>query len=96
MTCIIGLLDGGKVYLGGDSCGSNGFMYENCNRPKVFKVGEFIIGGTTSFRMLDLLEFSLVIPEGQPFANCNIDKFMRTVFVDTVRDCLKKGVSLIK
>ena len=91
MTCIIGILDGSKVYLAGDSCGSNGYVYDNCNHSKVFKVGDFIIGGTTSFRMLDLLEFSLILPEGQPFADANIDKFMRTTFVNAVRQCLKDG-----
>jgi len=91
MTCIIGLLNGSKVYLGGDSCGSNGYVYENCNHSKVFRVGEFVIGGTTSFRMLDLLEYSLALPEGQPVATVNMDKFMRTTFVETVRKCLKDG-----
>jgi hypothetical protein len=91
MTCVVGLLSGGKVYLGGDSCGSDSYTYENCNHPKVFKVGEFIIGGTTSFRMLDLLEYSLVIPEGRPTKLENMDKFMRTTFVDLVRSCLKNG-----
>ena len=91
MTCIIGVLDGGKVYLGGDSCGSDGYTYEDCCHSKVFKVGDFVIGGTTSFRMLDLLEYSLTLPEGQPFAKADMDKFMRTTFVNAVRKCLKEG-----
>jgi len=91
VTCIIGVLDGGKVYLGGDSCGSDGYTYEDCCHSKVFKVGDFVIGGTTSFRMLDLLEYSLTLPEGQPFAKADMDKFMRTTFVNAVRKCLKEG-----
>lgn len=91
MTCIIGVLDGSKVYIGGDSCSSNGYEYEDCNHSKVFKVKDFVIGGTTSFRMLDLLEYSLTLPEGQPFADADMDKFMRTTFVNAVRECLKTG-----
>lgn len=91
MTCVIGLLSDGVCYIGADSCGSDGYTYENCNRSKVFKVEDFIIGGTTSFRMLDLLEFSLIIPAVKPSELENIDKFMRTTFVNAVRQCLKTG-----
>lgn len=91
MTCIVGLLDKSKVYIGGDTCGSNGYHYSSCDHPKVFRVGDFIIGGTTSFRMLDLLEYSLDIPFVKPSDEENMDKFMRTTFVNSVRDCLKKG-----
>jgi len=91
MTCIVGLLDGSRVLLGGDTCGSNGYSYESCDHSKVFKVGDFLIGGTTSFRMLDLLEYSLSIPYVTPSDEENMDKFMRTSFVSAVRTCMKDG-----
>lgn len=91
MTCIVGLLNGANVLIGGDTCGSNGYSYESCDHSKVFKVGDFLIGGTTSFRMLDLLEYSLVIPYVTPDDENNLDKYMRTTFVNAVKDCLKKG-----
>lgn len=91
MTCIVGLLDKNKVYIGGDTCGSNGYSYESCYHSKVFKVVDFIIGGTTSFRMLDLLEYSLKIPFITPTDEANFDAFMRTSFVGAVRTCLKEG-----
>jgi len=91
MTCIVGLLDGSRVILGGDTCGSDGFMYESCDHSKVFKVDKFVLGGTTSFRMLDLLEHSLKIPYVKPEDESNMDKFMRTSFVTAVRSCLKDG-----
>ena len=91
MTCIIGLLSDGVAYIGGDSCGSNGWTEEDCAHSKVFRVGDFVIGGTTSFRMLDLLEYSLTIPEKRPWTDEDLEKFMRTAFVNAVRSCLKDG-----
>lgn len=91
MTCIVGLLSDGYVTIGADSLGSDGWTGSEVHHPKVFKVGDFIIGGTTSFRMLDLLEYSLVIPDKRPWADEDMEKFMRTVFVDCIRTCLKNG-----
>lgn len=91
MTCIVGILDNSACYIGGDTCGSNGYTYECCDHSKVFRNGDFIIGGTTSFRMLDLLEYSLTIPYIKPADAEDMEKYMRTAFVDAVRSCLKTG-----
>lgn len=91
MTCIIGLLEDGVCYIGSDTCGSNGYTYENCNHSKVFRNGEFIIGGTTSFRMLDLLEYTFEPPFIKPSDEKDMERYMRTSFVNAVRICLKTG-----
>jgi hypothetical protein len=93
MTCIIGVLSPKEkcVYIGADSCGSNGYTKSTVGHPKVFRKGDFIIGGTTSFRMLDLLEYSLSLPELRPSDEKDMEKFMRVSFVDAVRACLKNG-----
>jgi len=44
MTCIVGVAKGGKVYIGADSLGSNGFTKEIRKECKVFKSGEFLVG----------------------------------------------------
>lgn len=83
MTCIVGLVNKGKVYIGADSCGSNGFTKEIRVEPKVFKNGEFLIGCTSSFRMIDLLKWKFnppTIKDGD-----NLHKFLCTEFVDSVR-----------
>ena len=51
MTAIAGLVHDGKVYIGGDSAGVAGMDLHLRSDPKVFTVGEFVIGYTTSFRM---------------------------------------------
>lgn len=90
MTCIVGFATKGKVFIGGDSAGSN-WSYALTVRkdPKVFRNGPCIMGFTTSFRMGDLLHYALVVPERH--SDEDVDKWMRTTFITAVRDCLKTG-----
>ena len=83
MTCIVGLVSEGKVYIGADSLGSDGFTKEVRKEDKVFENGEFLIGGTSSFRMLDLLRWKFNPPTVK--TGDNLHKFMCTEFVDSVR-----------
>lgn len=91
MTCIVGYSTKGKVYIGGDSAGVNINTYGVTIRkdPKVFKNGPMVMGFTSSFRMGDLLHHALVIPDRHP--DEDIDKWLRTTFINAVRDCLKSG-----
>lgn len=89
MTCIVGLLHKGKVYIGGDSAGVSGLSIEVRSDTKVFKRGPFIMGFTTSFRMGQLLMCKLKVPK-QKKKQKDYD-FMVTTFVDAVRKCLKDG-----
>ena len=41
MTCIVGLVHGGKVYMGGDSAGVGGYCLTVRADEKVFRNGEF-------------------------------------------------------
>lgn len=84
MTCIVGIANKGKVYIGADSLGSNGYTKEVRKEPKVFINGDFIIGGTSSFRMLDLLRWKFNPPTVKD--GDNLHKFMCTEFVDYVRN----------
>jgi ATP-dependent protease HslVU (ClpYQ) peptidase subunit len=89
MTCIVGLIDGNRVWMGGDSAGVSGLNITVRSDPKVFHNGEFLIGFTSSFRMGQLLAFSLkppARPEGK-----DVFPYMVTDFVDAVRSCLKEG-----
>lgn len=89
MTCIVGLVDSGKVYLGADSFGGSEHRRVIRADEKVFSVGEFLFGYTSSFRMGQLLRFSLAVPE-QP-AGMDDFHFLVTTFIQAVRDCLKAG-----
>lgn len=89
MTCIVGIATEGKIILGADSAGVSGLDMRIRKDRKVFLNGELIIGGTSSFRMLQLLQFNLTPPaivEGQePYA------YAVRALVPAIRDTLKSG-----
>jgi ATP-dependent protease HslVU (ClpYQ) peptidase subunit len=91
MTCIVGLIDNGTVYIGGDSAGVDSSRLSLTLRAdsKVFKRDPFVMGFTTSFRMGQLLAHSLQVPERKP--GQDVFQFMVTTFVDAVRQTLKDG-----
>lgn len=89
MTCIVGIIKKGKVTVAADSAGVCGLDITIRKDPKVFKVGEFIIGCTSSFRMIQLLRFSFKPPAVH--ADVDIYQYMCTVFVDALRECFKRG-----
>ena len=95
MTCIVGYLDKKtkKVTIGGDSAGVAGLDITIRKDEKVFKVGDFIIGCTSSFRMIQLLRFSFKPPE---IKQKNIYEYMCTDFINAVRECFKNGGYLQK
>lgn len=92
MTCIVALIDGNKVFLGGDSAASEretGLIVQRTD-PKVFKVGQFGIGYTDSFRMGQVLQYNWKPPVYTPTKNNNnLDKFMKTKFVDSVKEAFQ-------
>jgi hypothetical protein len=102
MTCIVGIVDRERksVLIMGDSAGcSGGSMTIRCD-SKVFAIGDFIFGGTTSFRMIQLLRYSFKPPvpdlEMTGFlvrepAGHDLDRFMCTRFVDRLRTCFQAG-----
>lgn len=57
MTCIIGLVHEGKVYIGGDRAAVDGWKKNTSAHSKVFRVGEFIIGTCGSHRMAQIIEY---------------------------------------
>lgn len=95
MTCIVGMIDkkSHKVFIGGDSAASTDMSISIRKDTKVFKKCQFIIGCTTSFRMIQLLKYSLVLPEVN---GKDIYEYMCTDFIDAVRECFSKGGFLQK
>lgn len=89
MTCVIAIKDKGIVYMGADSAGSDLYTIRTRIDPKIHKVGPFMFGFTTSFRMGQLLGHAFKAPDRDP--RVSTDKFMATTFIDAVRDCLKAG-----
>lgn len=91
MTAIVAIVKDNTIYMGGDSAGVNVNQLSITIRkdPKVFKNNEFLIGFTSSFRMGHLLRYSFKPPKHPE--NMSINRYMNTIFIDEVRDCLKKG-----
>ena len=85
MTCIVGLVDKGSVYIGGDSAGIAGLSITIRKDPKVFQNGPFIFGFTTSFRMGNILRYKLDPP--QQTVSQNDMQYMVVSFIDDIRKC---------
>lgn len=89
MTAIAGLIHEGKVYIGGDSAGVSGWDLTIRSDPKVFTVGPFVIGYTSSFRMGQLLRFRFVPPEHHE--DVDTYRYMVCDVVDAFRQAFKDG-----
>lgn len=87
MTCIVGLVNKGVVYMGGDGLAVYTHNLNVVPRldEKVFINGPFIIGFTTSFYMGQLLRYKFSPPK----QTVDVDdmKYMATDFIDSVKKC---------
>lgn len=88
MTCIVGVEYQGKVYIGGDSAASDGWQTRAIAHPKIFRLGEFVIGYTTSFRMGQLLQYKLALTPQQE--NQADDVYLVVEFAERVRSLLRE------
>jgi ATP-dependent protease HslVU (ClpYQ) peptidase subunit len=85
MTCIVGIVHKGDVYIGGDSAGVAGLAITVRADEKVFVNGPFIMGFTTSFRMGQLLRYKFNAPKQT--TNMDDMKYMVTDFIDAAVKC---------
>lgn len=91
MTCIVGIEYDGGVLIGGDSAGTAGCSQTIRADEKVFTNGPYVMGFTSSFRMGQLLRYSLNAPVPGTDDHEDLDRFIATVFIEAVRDTLKSG-----
>lgn len=89
MTCIVAIAAAGVVHMGADSAGVGGLDLRVRKDVKVFNKDDFVIGCTSSFRMIQLLQYSLVLPKRHP--ETELHEFMCTYFIDAVRKCFTAG-----
>lgn len=93
MTCVVALIHEQKVYMGGDAAASDeksGLIFQRTD-PKVFKIGQYGIGFVDSFRMGQILQYNWTPPLYKPTSGYrNLDKFIRTKFVESVKDAFKE------
>ncbi|MFE7462275.1 hypothetical protein ACWFMI_25225 [Nocardiopsis terrae] len=100
MTAIVGLTHQGRVHLGGDAAAVAGYTLEIRRDPKVFTLPQretgkpeqpdvWAFGYTTSFRMGQILQYGFTPPTLAD--DTDLDRFMRTTFVDALRTAFKTG-----
>jgi len=88
VTCIIGVAEEHAVWMGADSASSAGWTGRISCLPKVFRVGKFLIGYTTSFRMGQILQHHLSV-RAQKVDESDAE-YMVCGFAEAVRSCLKE------
>lgn len=88
MTCIIGIVDGKRTIIGGDSAGVGGYDITIRRDAKVFRSGDFVIGGAGSFRAIQLIRYQFRAPA---IETDDLYEYMCTSFVENVRHVLTQG-----
>jgi ATP-dependent protease HslVU (ClpYQ) peptidase subunit len=86
MTCIVALKTSTGIIVAGDSAASNEYHSYPTGLSKVFRNDSMIIGYTSSFRMGQILEYKLNIPNHP--ANMSDLGYLVTHFIDALRECL--------
>lgn len=90
MTCIVGIVQKGKVYMGADSAGTDAYYNQQIRRdPKIFRNGDLLIGYCGSFRMGQLLGLGLNAPT--PKANQKPENYMVSELIPVIRTLLKEN-----
>jgi len=87
MTCIVGVVKGGTVWLGGDSAATDGRLNRTIIKdPKVFIKGEFGFGVCGSPKVMDAVAHSFVPPEQEN--GTDERTFLVETFVPALREKL--------
>jgi len=88
MTCIVGLVKNGDVWLGGDSAATDGHLNRTIIKdPKVFIKGEVGFGVCGSPKVMDALAHSIELPEQQ---DGDDRAFLVSQLVPALREGLQK------
>lgn len=95
MTCVVGLKDGERVWIGADMASSSGDEITPRGQSKVFRVGEFLIAGCGSIRAAQLLQYDFepTLPEKLAFT-MDTDQYMAAVFASAMRERFRAGGAL--
>lgn len=87
MTCIVGIAENGIVYLGGDSAISTeeGAVFV-AKKPKVFHIGEMVIGCAGGVRTDQLVQFKF----NPPPVTEPLEQYMVVDFMDALKAVFKE------
>lgn len=85
MTCIVGLIDDGNIYMGGDSAWVDGYELNLLRENKVFINSGYIFGMAGSPRVAQVVHYAFKPPS---FVKGDLHRFMVVDFADALRECL--------
>ena len=91
MTCIVGIKKGGVVYMGGDSIQIDSKDDVGITvHPKVFKVGDFLVGSCGGVRQRQLMQYTFrPALTGDNYVS-DMDYMVRA-FIPGLQRCFKEG-----
>jgi len=91
MTCITGLVnkEKGYVVMGADSLASSTNSTIHRKDKKIFRLGDFVVGCTTSYRMTQIIQFSFVPPQ---IKDKDLFEYMCTDFVNKLIECFEENL----
>ncbi len=84
MTVIAGLVHGGRVYIGGDSAGIANLDLTVRKDPKVFTLGEMVVGTSWNFRPAHLMAHAFK-PPPLPRRSADLMRYMVVDFINALR-----------
>jgi len=87
VTCIVGVVDEGKVFIGADSLAAASWMSVILPTKKVFRIGEMVMGVAGMPRAIQLLRFALK----PPTISEDIERYVSITLVDAVRSVFKEA-----
>lgn len=87
MTCIIGLIEGNTMYMGGDSAYVSGW-HIRAGAPKVIRLGEMLIGVSGYPRAMQIVRYHLTVPAHPD--DLDTESYMVTCFVPALREAFKE------
>jgi ATP-dependent protease HslVU (ClpYQ) peptidase subunit len=86
LTCIVGLVEDGTVYLGGDSAVSTAHGKLIKAQPKVYKRGDFVIGGAGSSIIIQAMSHITTLPP------CYENQDPLEYIINTFMPCFRSAV----
>jgi ATP-dependent protease HslVU (ClpYQ) peptidase subunit len=95
LTCIVGLVEGNAIWMGGDSASSDrsGDLVIRADQ-KVFRTGAMLIGFAGSFRVGQVLRYVFEPPKHP--RSCECHRYMVAHFVEALRETLKAAGAAVK
>ena len=86
MTCIVAIAENGHVYMGGERGNSDTSCIVSSTRPKVFEVGQYLIGYAGNSGIGQAICYNFTPPI---LKSSQIDKHMIQAFIPALRSFIK-------